>query len=138
MSQSYIFSAYIVYVYAVHTVSVFQTPVKYASGRAGARELPEIMAEEYYFAQYIRESPRFVPTSCPLLRVMLGYLASIALYYEGYGHTRSLSDIPAAYLTIRKYGGILSLVYVTRANCRAKFYGSNPSRGLRKALCVRF
>lgn len=52
------------------------------------RELPEIMAEEYYFTPHIPhlDPPPRVPVCPP--RSYAGYLASIALYYEGYGHPR--------------------------------------------------
>jgi len=57
------------------------------------RELPEIMAGEYYFtphSPHLDSPPRVprMPTSS-----YAGYLASIALYYEGYGHPRDRSLI---------------------------------------------
>jgi len=57
------------------------------------RELPEIMAEEYYFTPHSPhlDSPPRVPRMPA--SSYAGYLASITLYYEGYGHPRSRSLI---------------------------------------------
>jgi len=88
----------IIYAFELHLVCArtlwtpYSEPGKICSG-PHTRELPEIMAEQYYFiphSPHLDPSPRVprVPASS-----YAGYLASIVLYYEGYGHPRRRSLI---------------------------------------------